>query len=69
MIPLRSAFAATMRMIDWIFRDPACHGSTAEPAHSTRFPPRQILLVSIADLANGRAALGQNSPQFAGWQF
>jgi hypothetical protein len=60
MIAFGASFAAAMWVIDRIFGDAAGCRSKAEPAHPSGLAPRNILLVGIADLTDGCAALSQN---------
>src|SRR5687768_7489117 len=58
------AFAAPVRMVDRIHDDTAYMGTAAEPSGASRLPDIDVLMIKIADLADGRCARRQNPPHF-----
>src|SRR5437899_3198256 len=57
MVALRAPLAAAVRMIDGIHRDAANARATSEPARPSRLADRDVLVLEVADLADGGAAL------------
>src|SRR5206468_7377344 len=62
---LRLALAAAVRVVDRVHRR-AAHGRTlALPAAAARLAPRDVLVVDVADLADGCAARQEDAPHLA----
>src|SRR5436190_9991355 len=53
----RLALAAAERMVDWVHRDAADVRPDAQPAAAPRLADRHVLVIEVADLADGREAL------------
>ena len=61
----RLAFAAAERVIDRVHRDAAHVRPLAQPAAAAGLADRHVLVVDVADLADGREALDVDQPDFA----
>ena len=57
MVTFGPAFAAAVRMIDRVFGDTSGSRTKPQPTHPARFAPRDIFLISVADLTNRCPAL------------
>ena len=64
-----TAFAAAMRVINWVHRHTAVMRSPTLPAGSTRLPQLLVLVVDVADATDGRSAIDQDTSHFTRWQF
>src|SRR5581483_3770446 len=65
---LRLALAAAVRMVDGVHRGPAHCRPLAAPAATPRLAAGDVLVVDVADLADGRAALQRDAAHLAGGQ-
>src|SRR5579862_2778396 len=65
MVTLRLALATAMRMVDRVHRDSAHVTALAEPSRAPGLADRNIFMIEIADLADGRAAIRLYHPLFA----
>src|SRR5512141_1717730 len=63
-----AAFAAAQRMVDRVHDDAADRGANAEPAIAAGLAERDLFVVEVADLADGRHAIDEDKPDFAGGQ-
>src|SRR6266850_101819 len=68
MVALALALAAAHRMIDGIHHRAADRRTEAAPADPPRLADRDVLVVEVADLADGRHAPERDQPHLAGWQ-
>ena len=59
------ALAAAERVVDGVHRDPADVGPAPEPALAARLAQRHVLVIDVADLADGGHALLQNPADLA----
>src|SRR6202167_1425946 len=62
------AFAAAVRVIHGIHHDTANRGAHAEPAHRAGLAEYPQVVLIVADLADGGAAVDMNLAHFAGLQ-
>src|ERR1043166_9880475 len=58
------AFTTAVRMVHRIHRHPAPVRANPFPTRSTRFTKRNVFVLDVADLADGRATLNRNAPHF-----
>src|SRR5579863_6988866 len=65
MVALRLSLATAVRMVNRVHRDSAHVAALAEPSRASRLADRNILMVEIADLADGGAALRLDHPLLA----
>src|SRR5277367_1631874 len=65
MVSLRFALAAAMRMIDGVPCDSAHETALAEPSRAPGLADRNIFMVEVADLTDGRAAFRLHHPLLA----
>src|SRR5258706_13540262 len=63
---LRLALAAAVRMVDGVHRGAAHGRALALPAVAARLAPVDVLMVDVADLADGRAAPEGHAAHLAG---
>src|SRR5437868_13588489 len=65
---LRLALAAAVRMVDRVHRRAANGRALAAPAAAARLAAGDVLMVDVADLADGCAARERDAPHLAGRQ-
>src|SRR5271170_7584825 len=65
MVSFRFALAAAMRMVNRVHRNPAHVTALAEPARTPGLADRNILVIEIAHLPDGRAAIRLHHPLLA----
>jgi len=63
---LRLTLTTTVRMIDGIHRHTANVRTTTEPTTATGLAERLLVVITVADFANGGSALGVDDAKFAG---
>ena len=65
MTPTRCpSFATAMRMIHWVHHYSAHRGSNSPPATGTCLTKLMQIMFGVANLTDGRTALGQNLAHF-----
>src|SRR5207244_9261424 len=65
---LRLALAARVRVVDRVHRGAAHRRPLALPAAAAGLPAGDVLMIEVADLADGRPARERHAPHLAGGQ-